>query len=132
VKSIFDDTRTWHIVSTGDDDNAIWTGDSICIAHHVRYIDAEIIINALKITDQLKATKKELLDMDRQIESRMKAEARYKEVEDLLKNDSICNLLRYGYKSPSNFIGDNDDCTALNRLYDISNELLREESTNKV
>jgi len=54
-----------------------------------------------------------------------------KEIAELLTNDSVFRLLRYGYKNPSGFVDDGDDCSAINRLYDISNELLWRKEANQ-
>jgi hypothetical protein len=59
------------------------------------------------------------------------------EIIRLLTNKSVWNLLRHGYKCPSNYVEDDDDSDALTRLYEISNELidsacLVEEESNDV
>ena len=46
------------------------------------------------------------------------------EVARLLTNKSVWNLLRHGYKCPSNYIEDDDDSNALTRLYEISTVLI--------
>lgn len=47
-----------------------------------------------------------------------------KEIAQLLTEDSVWNLLRHGYKSPSDYIAEDEDSGAINRLYDISNDLI--------
>lgn len=54
-----------------------------------------------------------------------------REIELLLQDESVCRLLRHGYKSPSNYVGDDDDRTALRRLYDISTQLVEKSAEVK-